>query len=314
MMAADARVTAATLSYNTGDLLVCFRKNPSGSYDLVVDAGPISSIVSMTAGQKVVLNPSKYTSAQLKLVGGTNNLAWTAFTYVSGGPTTNTVYMSNPWADANTPGDPYNRVAASGQSGLIGYLASVAYAATNSLYVDTADSTTTAALVAESTAASPFESYFNALGLQNYNNFRNTFQADPEQITAANFTSGTPPVRADFYELDSYSGPFPPAGKYLGYFEFATNGVMTYTAGAFSAGVTVPSNLSIIHRGTTNIVSFLTGTSGTYTLRGTNNLVAGSKTSRTNWPALGSVSGNGSQLTLTNVTSATNMFYLISAQ
>jgi hypothetical protein len=60
-------------------------------------------------------------------------------------------------------------------------------------------------------------------------------------------------------------------------------------------------------------VSFTTGNSGTYTLRGTNNagLVT---TARINWPAVSSVGGNGLTNTLQDTTSNTNKFYVITAQ
>jgi len=305
----DSRVLAATLSYNNGDVLLCFRKTGGGSYDLVVDAGPVSTFTNLPAGQKIVLNPGKYTSAQLGLVGGTNNLSWSAFAYYNSGAAANTIYMSDPWSDANTPADPYTCSPSSAQLAVISFLGSVAFAATNSVYVDTADSSTTAALVVESTATSPYDSYFNALGLPNYDNFHNTFQADPEQSTPGNFTSGGTPVRADFYQMTPYAGFPGPNGNYWGYFEFATNGVMTYISGP-AASVTAPTIVSISRSGTTSTITFTTGPSGTYTLLGTNNLTAPIAT----WPAINSVPGDGSNHSLQDVTSGAYKFYIISAQ
>ena len=63
---------------------------------------------------------------------------------------------------------------------------------------------------------------------------------------------------------------------------------------------------------TTNTITFTTGSIGTYTLRGTNS--AGLSTARTNWPAISSVSGNGSSQSLSDVTAAGNKFYVITAQ
>lgn len=59
-------------------------------------------------------------------------------------------------------------------------------------------------------------------------------------------------------------------------------------------------------------VSFTTGGSGTYTLRGTNN--AGLGAARINWPAIASVGGNGFTNILQDTTSAASMFYTITAQ
>src|SRR5262249_51360548 len=58
-------------------------------------------------------------------------------------------------------------------------------------------------------------------------NYVGAFQGNVEVKTASSFTTSLLPVRADLYQLLPGSG----SGTYLGYFEFSTNGVMTYTAG-----------------------------------------------------------------------------------
>ena len=77
-------------------------------------------------------------------------------------------------------------------------------------------------------------------------------------------------------------------------------------------GVATPVINKIIRSSTAALVSFTTGNSGTYTLRGTNS--AGLNTARTNWPAIASVGGNGLTNTLQDTTSAASKFYLITAQ
>jgi hypothetical protein len=60
-------------------------------------------------------------------------------------------------------------------------------------------------------------------------------------------------------------------------------------------------------------VSFSTGSTGTYTLRGTNNLgVVNAPV--TSWPAVTSVSGNGSVNMLQDTTGVATKFYVITAQ
>jgi hypothetical protein len=63
---------------------------------------------------------------------------------------------------------------------------------------------------------------------------------------------------------------------------------------------------------TVSYVSFTTGNSGTYTLRGTNSAGLGSP--RLNWHAIASVGGNGYVNTLTDSNSSSNQFYIITAQ
>ena len=121
-----------------------------------------------------------------------------------------------------------------------------------------------------------------------------------EQGTPANFTTAGQSVRADFYQLLSTNLIANPtnnqAAKYLGYFEFATNGVMTYTAGPSPTVLTAPKIVSFTHAGNTSTIYFTTvsASSGTfnYTLRGTNSTGLGA--APTNWPAIGlSIVGNG---------------------
>jgi len=311
ILAAGNSARATTFNYNVGDVLICFRKSSGGTYDLVVNAGPVSTFTNLPIGNQLTLNPGKYTANQLRVAGGTNNMSWTVFAYydASAGPALqNTVYMSDPWPDSTTQPDPWARASSSSQSILISYLASVANGAVN--YVNTTNaSSSTASLVPESVSTTPNNSYKNAINPPN-SDFHGTFQNDPEQSTGPNFTSGSTPVRADFYQLTPYAGFPAPNGVYLGYFEFATNGVMTYTSGP--PPVTAPVIISVTrNNGTsTTTVTFTTGSTGTYTLRGTNNLAAPKST----WPVINSTPGNGGQQSLSDVTASGNKFYIISAQ
>ena len=88
--------------------------------------------------------------------------------------------------------------------------------------------------------------------------------------------------------------------------------MMTYTAYP-SVTVSKPVILSFTRTSNkTNTVTFTTGASGTYTLRGTNSLTP--QTAKTNWPAIASVSGNGSSQSLQDITTDSRKFYSITAQ
>ena len=74
---------AQQFSYNSGlgalgDVLVCFRPTSSGSYDLVVDAGSISTFTALTRGQSITIDPSFYAGTLLSYT-GTNSISWSAF-------------------------------------------------------------------------------------------------------------------------------------------------------------------------------------------------------------------------------------------
>jgi hypothetical protein len=102
------------------------------------------------------------------------------------------------------------------------------------------------------------------------------------------------------------------SAAYLGYFELATNGVLTYTAGPSPTILTAPRIVSYVHTGATNTVSFTTVSGGTYTLRGTNN--AGFGTAKTNWPAISSLTGNGLTNSLAEIITNSSRLYIITAQ
>jgi hypothetical protein len=137
-----------------------------------------------------------------------------------------------------------------------------------------------------------------------------------EQSTPANFTTAAQPSRADFYQLLSTNAIVNPTnnqvGAYLGYFELATNGVLVYTAGPSPAALTQPLIVSIKRIVKTNTISFTTVATGTYTLRYTNGV--GLNAAKTNWPAISSVAGNGLTNSLTDITTNSPRFYVITAQ
>ena len=102
-----AGTARAQFSYNSGvgqygDLLVCFRP-ALGSYDLVVDAGPVTAFTSLATGQKITINPTYYNGSQLAYV-GTNNIRWSAVACqrLPGTHGTNNIWVTRPRTSLNT--------------------------------------------------------------------------------------------------------------------------------------------------------------------------------------------------------------------
>lgn len=305
-------VSANTFAYTNGNVLICFRKDPSGTTDLIVNAGPISYFTNLAPNTTVTI--ANYTGTQLGQV-GTNSIDWSAWAYFDNTAIpalTNTLYMTSARSDLNTQTDPYYRDTASAQGQTISKLASIVNGATDNANYSGLNSST-AVLESESYNVNGSSvSYAIGLGVPlSVYNFRNTFQGDPEQSTGASFTTGATPVRADFYWIQPAADHSKPPATFLGYFQFSTNGVMTYTAYPTPAVVT-PRIVSFTRIGTTSTVTFTTGPSGTYTLRGTNSLTSGS--AWTNWPAISSVGGDGSNHALQDINSSSSMFYIITAQ
>ena len=303
-VAGAAVLHANTFNYKPGDVLIGFRKASGGTTDLLVNAGSVTNFVHQAANTTVTI--STYTGQQLGVV-GTNNIAWCAFAYITG--TSNTLYVSSPRPDNNTQTTPYTTDRSSAQGQVVSQMGAIVNGAIVQQNYNGLNSST-AVLEPESYAVSGGGvSFYNGLWNDGSGQFNSTFQAQPEGFTAANFTTAGTPSRADFYYLPPNAAAVD--GTFLGYFQLNTNGVMTYTAYP-AAAVVAPVITAHSRSGTTFTVTFTTGNSGTYTLRGTNS--AGLSAPRSSWPAINSVSGDGASHSLSDITSASDKFYTISAQ
>jgi hypothetical protein len=310
---AASDLLANTLTnYAVGDVLICFRQNGGGANDLVVDAGPVSTFTNATPNQRITI--TQYTGNQLALV-GTNSVDWSAFTWfddtVSPVSAQWTLFVTRARTALNTQTSPWLAKSALAQQLPAGDMSSIPPGAVDNLNFKSVNTSSAIVEPDDANNTNPNykdgQSYVGTLG-PNFD-FNGDFVGDPENTTPANFTTSGTVVRSDFYQLTPTGGYG--VGKFLGYFELSTNGTMTYVA--YPTGLpAVPVIKSISRLGTTTTISFTTGNSGTYTLRGTNSLTSG--TAATNWPAISSVSGDG--LTHTNTDSTTNssQFYIITAQ
>lgn len=288
-------------SYAVGDVLICFRK---GGNDLVVDAGPISTFTSLSANQSYTI--SSFTGTQLAAV-GTNGVSWSAFTWSAN----NTLYVTRARSSLNLQTSPWRAQNSATQSGTVKRMATIPPGALNeyNLAVYPA-STATAVLEEDSSAGNPNYtdgvSYHDALAGSYGGNFNGTFVGNPENTTLSTFTKGGTSVRSDFYQIAPSSTYA--VGTLLGYFELATNGVLTYVA----YPSTVPAITSFTRSGTTSTINYTTGVYGTYTLRGTNSLASG--TPQTSWPIIATLSNGTGNYTVTDINTNDIQFYTITAQ
>ena len=401
-------------NYAIGDVMLGFRKT-GGTYDLVVNAGPIATFTNLPVNTRYAI--SNYTGAQLAQV-GTNLIRWSAFTYLDNSLPTAAVPVAAQWtlfatkarATLSTRTTAWTSAGQSLQELTGGQMALIP-AGANDMRTFNGLSTPTAVIEQDGSQGNPNYptgySYSDAVqDLQDATlaDFGGNFGGNVECTNNASFILQSTVVRADFYQI-------PPTGggsvKFLGYFEFSTNGTMTYVAyptapvvqtvaasavtgstaqlnsnvnptnsvttlyfqygltpsygstsltsnigtNAGSYGLSVSnltaaatyhfravaynqygtnfgSDLSFLTTGsstpvvpvitglshTNNIfaISFSTGNSGTYILRGTNS--AGLSAARITWPAISSVTGNGSVITLTATNTNPNQFFLITAQ
>jgi hypothetical protein len=382
-----------------GDVLLCFRKS-GGANDLVVDAGPVATLTNLPVNTRYSI--TSYASTNLAAV-GTNGVSWSAFTWLND----KTLFMSQGRASLNIQSDPWDTPAIGGYSPALvsSQMKPVPVGASDSLANVTSPNSSATAVI-EPDGSGNYDqglSYKDAIfGQGTEATFDGSFEGSPELTTSNNFSVSGKVVRSDFYQI-------PPSGsvRYLGYFEFNTNGLMTYvayptapvvqtlaatavatttaqlnasvnptnanttfyfqygltssygstssstnigtiagnyglpissltasTAYHFQAvaynqygtnfggdltfttsGGSAPAVPVITYFNRTNnltTIAYTTGNSGTYTFRGTNNLVNAGP--RINWPAIASVAGDGLIHTNTDSDTTSNKFYIITAQ
>ena len=300
---AAGEMRAGTLTnYATGDVLVCFRK---GGQDMVVDIGPINTLTNATANQRISLS-SYYTTTQLnELSTQRKQLPWSAFTYL----TNDTLYVTRARTSQAVQTAPWLCASAGSQNNVARRMATIPVGA-SSYNGNSPNANNTSTVVIEDSVSSGNAnytlglSYSTALAGTYGGNFDGTFQGNPETTTPNTFTT---PVRADFYQLTPTAGYA--LGKWMGYFEMATNGILTYVAYPSA----VPVIQSIVRTNTTTTITYTAGLYGTYTLRGATDLATAG--SVTNWPFIATLtSGDSAVHTVTDVTAADVKFYSITAQ
>jgi hypothetical protein len=301
---AASGVWAGTLTnYAVGDVLVCFRK---GGNDMVVDVGQLSALTNGVPNQRIPI--TQYTGTQLAQV-GTNGVSWSAFTWFSD----NTLFVTEARTSLNDQTTPWQAKSGGAQSGTVGRMETIPPGALDELNLLVYPvSTKTAVVEEDSSSGNPNYtdgvSYGDALTGSYGGNFDGKFVGNPENTTPTHFTTGGTVVRSDFYQMSPTGGYA--LGKFLGYFEFAPDGTMTYVT--FPS--TTPAISSITRSGTTTTINYTTGLYGTYTLRGTNCVTAG--TAMTNWPPIATLP-NGDPATTSTITDTTSdniRFYTITAQ
>lgn len=293
-----------TSPLNPTDVIIGFRQNSC----LVVDAGDVSTLTSLSPNTRVSI--PGYTGSLIgQAVGATNNMSWSAFAYNA----SDVVYLTRPRATAylNTQTTPWTALpSAAGQQNIANVIANVASGAASCYSVGYSASSTTTAVFEPYSANGNQSDFLNGFSYADSasqsQGFPNVF-GSIENKTPSNFTSAGKVARSDFYKLTPGAG----AGTWLGYFELNTNGAVSYVA----YPSTTPVIKSISNANGTNTITYTAGVYGTYTLRGTNNLAAGSLSSPTTWPAIKTVtSGDAATHSVAVPVSGNSLFYTITAQ
>ncbi len=322
---------AANAQYYTsgfGDVNLGFRKtNPSGNYELVVNAGNITNLLAKTPGSVTTI--TSFSASQLSdAFSDFNNLEWSASAGFStfgawGGFPQNTIWFTQPRVNASTPSSAPARMSGNAQALVMQRITSIGGNAHSlSIQLGTTGTDNNSTVVREPVANSfDYSVQIKSKVDPSVGNFQDYLPSPAENTTPAGFTSQSSPSVCDLYQsvpvnsVDPNTGNTSGAAYFVGFFTLNTDGTMTFTrASANAPQPPVPTITAFTRTNTTSYVSFTTtnDASFTYTLYFTNS--AGLTTSVTNWPHSGAVTGDGSVKTLTDVTTNTARFYRVGVQ
>lgn len=314
----------STFNYTNRDLILVFRElsdgTDQGNVVLEVDIGQASIYYGLTSGSSVPVTAYSATTqlnALFSSLGGLNGLNWSVSGCVpnggdSGSPSKppGTLWATDPrTAGPTTSPLPWIRKSFYSQGTADGKIGSILANAVTWASTAPSDSVTNTATA----VAIPAGNGDNADGsLGPFGNFLGTFYGDGdglndvENTTPSTFSTDGLPSRSDFYELQPGGG----AGTYLGYFELATNGALTFYA--LPQGVPAPT-LTISQSGGNVNISFVSAPYGTYTLFYTND--AGLSAPVSTWATVGTnIIGNGALQTFQQPISGVDAFYVVGVQ
>ncbi len=250
---------------------------------MVVDAGPVTQFTGASVNQVIPI--SQFNGNQLAVI-GTNGTSWSAFTWLPD----NTLFVTRPRVSPNAPTSPWQAKGSSSQHSTALRMGTIPPGAVDSFNRSVYPATTSTAVLEEDVSDGNANyvtgvSYHQALAGASGGQFNGTFVGNPENTTTNDisdptqaFTGAGQVQRSDFYKVTPSNGfAF---GTLLGYFELNTNGAMNYVA----FPLTIPTIISIGRTNTTTTITYTTGPTGTYTLRG--NTSANSGTPLISWTSM----------------------------
>ena len=218
-------------NYAIGDVMLCFRKD-GGANDLVVNAGPVTNLTTAVQNKRIAI--SQYTGSQLALV-GTNGAIWSAFTgyddSVSPVGDRGTLFVSKGRNFISRKTTAWSSFPHDSQMSVIQAMLDISIGAKVCIGYNGVNTSTAVIEPNDPDNSNPNytsgQSYIGAMGVNL--NFGDRFQGIPEKTALASFTTAGAVIRSDFYRInpnDTSDGLV----TFLGYFEFNTNGAMTYVA------------------------------------------------------------------------------------
>jgi PKD repeat protein len=249
---------ALPFTYQPADLCLGFRKTGAyqGSYECVVDVGPFTNYLNLSAGTTVKI--SQYTASQIDPDSYPNftNLSWSVCGYA---PTTgnppgypiSTLWITVPRLSFGVPAPGAVREKASLQHPAVSEILSILQGAVNISASLSSNQDNTATFVQEPYSIADGQNYGAFMGDPDYPTIGDLHATAPlnangslinlENTTVAPFATA---LQSDLYEvrptgnLDPHTGLTNGVGYAVGYFQLDPNGTMTFTRA--SATVAAP--------------------------------------------------------------------------
>ena len=321
-------VNAQTFTYKQTDLYLGFRTSSTLSNQAVVNIGSATNFMNLPAGSSNAVtgySPSQLFPDSFSL----NNLSWSVGGDVKTGSVPgyplDTIWVTSARSDPNIQTAPPYRWDQGTLSGVVAEIEGILLGAAQISARISAGADNTATFVREpgptTGNVSQSQTYYDyvASTQTGFGTYRdnwydeNFLPLNVENTTPASFAS---PVRSDLYEVrpdgfaDPYTGQSSGTAYYVGYFQFNTNGTMSFFRA--SANQTPPApRLSVSRNGTTTSISFLSNNGTTYALYYSDNLT----TPFASWTqAPGTISGDATTKSFTDTTASSTRFYRVSAQ
>jgi hypothetical protein len=305
LLAAGGPLRAQSFAYTNGDLVAGFRII-GGASDLVVDLGQVANFENLTPRSVITL--TNLTATQLAAALPTvDGISWSVAAALRGNPNyaypLQTIWVTSPRPSIYTRGRLWLNQSSGTLGGAASQIDAIGYDA--SVYGNgqpAGPENTPAGILIP-----PASQYAYSYLMGSHENYDGTFQGIVENTTPADFDSAGLPSRSVLYRLEPDAYPHA-AGALIGFFDFNTNGVLTFTAGPPPEPTTIS---QVSNRQTVNTISFPTVNLVGYRLRYTDS--AGLAAPISNWTIGSTLVGNGSTLSLQDTNSTAIRFYAVEA-
>jgi hypothetical protein len=238
--------------------LILGLQQPSGSYEMIVNIGSVSNYLKVPAGSTISI--TNYSTNFLgRAFSDINDVQWSVLGAVATGAASSshpakTCWMTEQRSDPNTQSTPWIRYGSTIMGGPMNEILAIGNGPTIVGPSDTNYVNETGVILSLN---DPF-----GYSIHVDNQLSGTWTGSVEGTTPDDFDGSGGVVRCDFYEVQPSQVKNLPA-KYLGYFDFHSDGTMTYTAASGAAAPSAPTGITAVATNNAVMVSWTPSTGAT---------------------------------------------------